>query len=195
LDLWVPWVAAVEPREAFDVSNGTAEEDHVAKVSLAEPAAGDLLVAASGMFAREPALSSILSIDVSRIRSEAELLASVLSSAMVASSSRTIVHEIAFAMFDKDETARNSALADIRTTTRKNFEPGGDVTTLFFSRGVHALLGHRVTHSLGRRNVAISLLASRRFLVEHSRPTSIRRRGSDRVSGSITAWALWRVRL
>jgi serine O-acetyltransferase len=148
MDLWVPWVAAVEPGEAFDVSNGTAEEDHVAKVSLAEPAAGDLLVAASRMFAREPALSSILSIDVSRIGSEAELLASVLSSAMVASSSRTIVREIAFAIFDKDETARNFALTDIRATTRRNFEPGGDVTTLFFSRGVHALLGHRVTHSL-----------------------------------------------
>ena len=130
------------------MSNGTVEEDHVAKVPFAEPAAGDLLVATSEMFAREPALSSILSIDASRIRSEAELLASVLSGAMMAASSQTIVHEIASAIFDKDETARNSALTDIRTTTRKNFEPGGDVTTLLFSRGIHALLGHRVTHSL-----------------------------------------------
>ena len=122
--------------------------------------AQSLLVAASQMFAREPALSSILSIDLSRIRSEAELLASVLSGAMAAASSRTIVHETALAVFDKDETARSFALADIRTTARKNFEPGGELTTLLFSRGVHALLGHRVTHSLWaekRRDLALGL--------------------------------------
>lgn len=49
--------------------------------------------------------------------------------------------------------AANPALIDITShdiaeTARRNFEPGGAVSTLLFARGVHAVMAHRVAHQL-----------------------------------------------
>ncbi|WP_083097144.1 serine O-acetyltransferase [Pseudophaeobacter leonis] len=39
-------------------------------------------------------------------------------------------------------------LYDIAETARRNFEPGGEAATLLFSRGVQAIMAHRVAHQL-----------------------------------------------
>ncbi|KEJ87882.1 serine O-acetyltransferase [Sulfitobacter donghicola] len=52
---------------------------------------------------------------------------------------------------------------DIAETARRNFEPGGAAATLLFSRGVHAIMGHRVAHKLwrdGETNHALALKAA-----------------------------------
>lgn len=121
----------------------------------------DALVAAMhALFAREPSLTAILSIEASTIVSIDQLLVAVLAGAMGDHHVRERVRDAAVEIFRADSVARESALADIANTSRKNFEPGGAIATLLFSRGIHALLGHRVTYSLwsaGRTDLALAL--------------------------------------
>lgn len=49
---------------------------------------------------------------------------------------------------------------DINETTRRNFEPGGVAATMLFSRGVHAILAHRIAHAVwqnGDHMLALSI--------------------------------------
>jgi len=123
-------------------------------------AATRLVRDAQALFAREPMIRSILSIDPADLHSDAALLAAVLSGAISDIGARKTVAEIALAIFEGDADAMEAALADVANTSRKNFEPGGEVTTLLFARGIHALLAHRVTHSLwreGRTDLSLAL--------------------------------------
>ncbi len=52
------------------------------------------------------------------------------------------------AVYAADAGLRDTALYDIVETSRRNFEPGGPPATLLFSRGVHAIMAHRVAHKL-----------------------------------------------
>lgn len=120
----------------------------------------DLVEPAHRIFLKEPALSAVLSIDLGRVRNDAELLAAVLAGTMPGGPARTTVHELALALFCRGGGPLEAALADMRVTTRKNFEPGGEITTLLYARGIHALLGHRVAHGLwvgGRTDLALGL--------------------------------------
>ncbi|HEV2652631.1 MAG TPA: hypothetical protein VGU69_15340 [Rhizomicrobium sp.] len=115
---------------------------------------------ARDLFVREPALLTVLSIAPENIFTDETLLAAVLVSAIAQPDARQAVGETVSTIFRKDLVARASALADIAVTARKNFEPGGEIATLLFSRGIHALLAHRVTHSLwseGRADLALAL--------------------------------------
>lgn len=52
---------------------------------------------------------------------------------------------------------------DITETARRNFEPGGPPATLLFSRGVHAVMAHRIAHHLWiheNPNVALAFKAA-----------------------------------
>jgi serine O-acetyltransferase len=52
---------------------------------------------------------------------------------------------------------------DITETARRNFEPGGPPATLLFSRGVQAIMAHRVAHKLwvdGNTNVSLAIKAA-----------------------------------
>ena len=51
------------------------------------------------------------------------------------------------------------SLVDIFETARRNFETGGAVAALLFARGVHATMGHRVTHRLWLEGDHIGALA------------------------------------
>ncbi|MGB7242500.1 MAG: serine O-acetyltransferase [Sulfitobacter sp.] len=49
---------------------------------------------------------------------------------------------------------------DIAETARRNFEPGGPAATVLFSRGVQAVMAHRVAHKLwgdGDTNLALAI--------------------------------------
>ncbi|MEO3433280.1 serine O-acetyltransferase [Inquilinus sp. CAU 1745] len=119
----------------------------------------DLLEEARTLFARDPLVDAALAVDVTDLRSETELLAAVLASAIPAEGSRRCVRDAALKVLETDRAALEGALADVAITAHRNFEPGGDIATLLFSRGVHALLGHRVAHSLWREGRADSALA------------------------------------
>ncbi|SHF18431.1 serine O-acetyltransferase [Litoreibacter ascidiaceicola] len=66
------------------------------------------------------------------------------------------------------EAYRDKALAkitafDITETARRNFEPGGAASALLFSRGVQAIMGHRVAHKYwveGDTTMALALKAA-----------------------------------
>lgn len=52
---------------------------------------------------------------------------------------------------------------DINETARRNFEPGGAAAALLFSRGVQAIMGHRVAHNLwaeGNIDLALAMKAA-----------------------------------
>lgn len=52
---------------------------------------------------------------------------------------------------------------DIAETARRNFEPGGAAAALLFSRGVQAIMGHRVAHHLwigGSTDLALAMKAT-----------------------------------
>ncbi|GGF42294.1 hypothetical protein GCM10011611_55910 [Aliidongia dinghuensis] len=115
---------------------------------------------ARALFAREPALRPILAIAPEELSSDAELFATVLSSSLADSAARQAAGTTALAVFRSDGDAFEAARADVEATARKNFEPGGPIATLLFSRGIHALLAHRVAHSLwsaGRTDLALAL--------------------------------------
>ncbi len=140
-------------------------EDHGSDVSSVPHRAdaigtGDLLDAARRLLLREPGLGAMLSLDVHDLRTDAELLAMVVSGAVPAGPARTTIFEAATSAFGRDAEARRAVLADVRVATRHNFEPGGEVTTLLFARGIHALIAHRVAHAFwadGRTDFALGL--------------------------------------
>jgi serine O-acetyltransferase len=67
------------------------------------------------------------------------------------------VFQLAYA---SDIQLAETTLYDIAETTRRNFEPGGQSATLLFSRGVQAIMAHRVAHKLwldGDTNLALAI--------------------------------------
>ena len=53
-------------------------------------------------------------------------------------------------VFAQNPQLAEISIRDIAETARRNFEPGGGAAALLFSRGVHAIMAHRVATSFGR---------------------------------------------
>lgn len=51
------------------------------------------------------------------------------------------------------------SLYDISETARRNFEPGGETATFLFSRGVQAIMGHRIAHHIWQSGDQLTALA------------------------------------
>lgn len=127
--------------------------------TTASPLHSDLTGDIVNLLTREPVLTGIIGLQPDHFHNEAELLACVLAAACP-EGSRETVRRITADIFTQDQQALYAALTDIAVTSQKNFEPGGETTTLLFSRGIHALLGYRVTHSLwtaGEHDLALAL--------------------------------------
>lgn len=65
--------------------------------------------------------------------------------------------------YASDKALVDLSIHDIAETARRNFEPGGAATTLLFSRGVQAVMAHRVAHKIwteGNINLASALKAT-----------------------------------
>lgn len=135
----------------------------IAPVEPVKPQAlwsSNLVIEVRELLRREPSIGAILSIDAEEFGTDAQLLASVLATATLATGDRDAVKSVSAAVFERDSDALDAAMTDIAVTAMKNFEPGGETTTLLFSRGIHALLAHRVTHSLwreGRHDISLAL--------------------------------------
>lgn len=62
-----------------------------------------------------------------------------------------------------DKTLAEMSCYDIEETARRNFEPGGASATVLFSRGIHAVMAHRVAHKIwtdGNPTLALALKAT-----------------------------------
>lgn len=71
-------------------------------------------------------------------------------------------------VYDDTPDLADMSLYDINETARRNFEPGASVATLLFSRGVQAILAHRVAHALWQNGdhmiaLAVKSTAGRAF--------------------------------
>ncbi len=89
-----------------------------------------------------------------------DLLSGVLAGAIADNAARETIKQEAMAVFATDPVALDAALEDIFATAAKDYVPGQELTTLLFSRGIHALLAHRVCHALwtaGRRDMALAI--------------------------------------
>lgn len=76
-----------------------------------------------------------------------------------------LCHSTAIGKTVRSAYAADAALAettiyDITETARRNFEPGGPPATMLFSRGVQAIMAHRVAHKLwvdGDTNLSLAM--------------------------------------
>lgn len=135
-----------------------ASAKNATSVAAPDPCGTTLLRQARELGRREPLSLSLLSLDLGAARTDVDLLATVLASALADGRARDGALSLAQEVLRADPGAAVAALRDIAVTTAKNFEPGGEVATLLFSRGIHALTAHRVAHSLwrtGRREAAL----------------------------------------
>jgi serine O-acetyltransferase len=62
-------------------------------------------------------------------------------------------------VYRNDPALAEISAYDIMETARRNFEPDGAAATLMFSRGVHAVLAHRVAHALWQSGDQVMALA------------------------------------
>lgn len=121
--------------------------------------AAPLLAQVEALAEAEPAIPALLGIaggpgDI------AALLAALLAGAVPEGPSRDVLRREALAVFSTDAAALDAALCDVFTTAAKDYAPGHEVTSLLYSRGIHALLAHRVAHALwtdGRRDMAMAI--------------------------------------
>ncbi len=124
-----------------------------------DPQGTKLLRQAQDLNGREELALTLLGIDLTHLHSDADLLAAVLASALPGRLAGGVVPELVKDILRADRDACASTLRDVEVTAEKNFEPGGEIATLLFSRGIHAILAHRVAHSLwksGRRDLSLA---------------------------------------
>ncbi len=105
----------------------------------------------------DPDVANIIGIQLANITSLAKLFGLILGK--IAQDNETIT-DITEQVFSQHKNVLESSIRDISETAHRNFEPGGVAATLLFSRGVHAILAHRVAHQLwldDDKNLALAI--------------------------------------
>jgi serine O-acetyltransferase len=127
-----------------------------------DPEGRYLLAMALDLACREPLVMKMLALDLDMVSNDAELMAAVLAATIGDTKTRGIVQSAITEVFRRDTAASRSTMIDVGVATERNCEPGGEITTLLFSRGIHAIMAHRVAHSFwrgGRRELALATKA------------------------------------
>ncbi|HBF32268.1 DapH/DapD/GlmU-related protein [Rhizobium sp.] len=130
------------------------------QASDTETFAQRLVAEVQDLYRRQPEIPALLGLSPEAANNPAHLLADILASTTGGQSASSHVRCLAADAFSSDTDGFRAAIADIETTARKNFEPGGLSATLLYSRGVHALLGHRVAHyywMIAKTDLALAL--------------------------------------
>jgi len=125
-----------------------------------DPNGTQLLEQAGAPSRREELATALLRLDLDGLRSDTDLMAAVLASAVSDPGAAAAALELARDVLHADPEACAASLCDVAAATTRNFEPGGEIATLLFSRGIHAILAHRVAHALwqaGRRDLALAV--------------------------------------
>jgi serine O-acetyltransferase len=124
------------------------------------------LVASVTAFLKENAVAArLLEIEDTHFEGVPDLAAAVLFA--VAGLDRTLTKQV----YQETPDLVDISVYDINETARRNFEPGGAVAALLFSRGVQAIMAHRVAHAIwqsGDHMLALTLKsrASRAFATD-----------------------------
>lgn len=140
----------------------TTLADQRAPVRGDDPSGQRLLAMALEMAGREPMVMKMLALDLDGVSDDLELMAAVLAGTIDDAGVRSIVRSTIVEVFRSDTSTPSASMVDIAVATSRNFETGGEIATLLFSRGVHVLMAHRVSHSLwcaGKRDIALALKA------------------------------------
>lgn len=120
----------------------------------------ELVRHAREMFSQQPDMTLMFGFNPDEMQSDGELFASVLTSTLPSGAQRSLVHKLAAEVFARDPEVVGAARADIRATAIKDNDPLGEIGSLLFANGLHALLAYRVSHHLwktGSRVLAMAL--------------------------------------
>jgi serine O-acetyltransferase len=118
----------------------------------------DLCAAGAALLRREPLLRGLLGYDPGDLADDAALVAEVLARSIPESAERSVVREAALHHFTAPDLAA-TAFEDIAFTARRDGDPGGEIATVLFGNGLHALLGHRVANALHSDGMTASAFA------------------------------------
>lgn len=102
-------------------------------------------------------VAAVTGIQPGHIKSLAGLLGAIIGQASHRNNEITHITE---QVYSNNNQLLNKTIRDISETARRNFEPGGIAATLLYSRGVHAIIAHRVAHDLwlnGEHHVSLAL--------------------------------------
>jgi serine O-acetyltransferase len=125
----------------------------------------DLCEAGGALSRRERHLAGLLGYDPGELENNSAFLAEVLARAIPDETGRGLVREIARDYFAPDGDLAATVREDVAITAARDGDPGGDVATLLFGNGLHALLGHRLAHAVLRDDLETSAHALKiRFL-------------------------------
>lgn len=143
---------AKKPAEADDAGEG----------------APSLLQGVQERLKRNEVVGKILSLDPRSLYSEQSLYASILAAATPAGVQRTEIFELAYSTLNRDPAAMQAIRDDIAFSSENCALPGGDVSTLLYSRGIRVLLGYRVahvlwTHGMTDLSMSVKILFSQMF--------------------------------
>lgn len=119
--------------------------DHSLHCSLHCSSQSELLNSVIERLASNPSVADVIGIQASDISSLAKLFGLILG--RVAQDNDEITN-ITDKFYSQHPEILEHSIRDISETARRNFEPGGVAATLLFSRGIHAILAHRVAHQL-----------------------------------------------
>lgn len=104
-----------------------------------------------------PELAEVVGIQASEISSLPNLFGLILG--RIAQDNKT-TSKVVERIYNEHNNILELSVRDINETARRNFEPGGVAATLLFSRGIHAILAHRVAHQLwseDNQNLALAI--------------------------------------
>ena len=90
-------------------------------------------------------IAGVVGIQPENITSLARLFGLILGKIAQGNSEIALIAE---QVYSQNNKILECSIRDISETARRNFEPGGVAATLLFSRGVHAIIAHRVAHQL-----------------------------------------------
>lgn len=107
----------------------------------------DLCTAGAALVRREAPLRGLLGYDPGDLADNTTLIAEVLARGLPEGAERAFVREIALHEFAEPSLAV-TIREDVAITARRDGDPGGEIATLLFGNGLHALLGHRLAHAV-----------------------------------------------
>lgn len=122
--------------------SGRSFLQHWLKAQNDEDSAMTLIADTEALLRDNPEVAVILGIESRRFADFADLAGALL--AAFGGISADMVRRI----YAASPGLVDLSLRDITETARRNFEPGGAVSTLLFARGVHAVMAHRIAHHL-----------------------------------------------
>lgn len=121
----------------------------------------EILKSVINLLSNNPSVAEVIGIELEEITSLSNVFGLILG--RLTKDKKGEIANITERIFTQYQKVLENSVIDISETTRRNFEPGGVAATLLFSRGIHAILAHRVAHQLwleNDKNLALAIKAT-----------------------------------